>query len=147
MDYRREAVEYLENYHTLNTSLENLRDEIKELTIDIRSLRAVKYDFIGSKGGTGEPDDRIVNMMIRLDRAKVQYKRTKRTLDRMMETLNRFDNEKPIYSKILRGLFVQGLTEEQVAMANNYSSRHIRRLKNEAIRAFSLSIFGISVIS
>lgn len=146
MDYKREAIEYLRQYDNLQTSLDNLKDEIRELSIDIKTLKAVSYSDMPSGRGAVEPDDALVNKMIRLSRAKNEYKRTQRTLDRIIVTMDRFEKDNSNYAKILKKYYMECLTEEQIAEDINMSQRHLRRLKNKAIKTFALSIFGVNVI-
>ena len=147
MDYMRETVEYLKNYSKLIDSIDNLRDEIAELRIDIKSLSGVGYSDMPFGGGIREPDDRIINKMVRLTKAEEEYKMTKRTIKRIEKAFERFKKENENYYKILKGYFIDQYTEEQLMKDFNYSDRHLRRLKQRALKAFAIEIYGIKVIA
>ena len=146
MDYMREAVEYLKNYDKLNVALNNLKDEIRELKIDIKSVSGVEYSDL-PKGAGINTDDRIINLMFRLDKAQEEYKKTSRTLNRMNKVFDSFEKIDNNYAKILKKYFIENLTEAQIADDLEISYRHLRRLKQQAIKAFSITIFGISAMS
>lgn len=146
MDYMREAVEYLKNYDKLNVALNNLKDEIRELKIDIKSVSGVEYSDL-PKGAGINTDDRIINLMFRLDKAQEEYKKTSRTLNRMNKVFDSFEKIDNNYAKILKKYFIENLTEAQIADDLKISDRHLRRLKQQAIKAFSITIFGISAMS
>lgn len=146
MDYMREAVEYLKNYDKLNVALNNLKDEIRELKIDIKSVSGVEYSDL-PKGAGINTDDRIINLMFRLDKAQEEYKKTSRTLNRMNKVFDSFEKIDNNYAKILKKYFIENLTEAQIADDLEISDRHLRRLKQQAIKAFSITIFGISAMS
>lgn len=146
MDYMREAVEYLKNYDKLNIALNNLQDEIRELKIDIKSVSGMEYSDL-PKGAGINTDDRIINLMFRLDKAQEEYKSTSRTLNRMNKVFDSFEKIDNNYAKILKKYFIENLTEAQIADDLKISDRHLRRLKQQAIKAFSVTIFGISAMS
>lgn len=147
MDYKREVIEYLKNYSKLIDSVENLKDEITELRIDIKSLSGIDYSGMPSGGGISEPDDKIINKMIRLEKAQEEYKATTKTIKRIDKAFQRFKKENMNYYKILKGYFIDQYTEEQLMKDFNYSDRHLRRLKQSALKAFAIEIYGIKVIA
>ena len=147
MDYIREAVEYLKNYDRLETALENLRDEIKELRIDLKSVKELTYSDMPGGSGSALPDDATINKIYRLKKAEEEYSSTYKTLKRMNKVFEKFENENKNYGRILRGYFIDCLKEEQLMEDFHYSDRHLRRLKQQALRAFAIEIFGIKVIS
>lgn len=146
MDYKREAIEYLKNYDRLKTALDNLKDEILELKVDIKSIKAVPYSDMPKGSGSPAPDDELVNKMFRLARAESEYKVTFKTVARIDKVLSNFEANNKTYYKVLKGYFVDQYTEEQLMKDFNYSDRHLRRLKQEAIRSFAIEVFGIKVI-
>ena len=125
MDYMREAVEYLKNYDKLNIALNNLQDEIRELKIDIKSVSGMEYSDL-PKGAGINTDDRIINLMFRLDKAQEEYKSTSRTLNRMNKVFDSFEKIDNNYAKILKKYFIENLTEAQIADDLKISDRHLR---------------------
>jgi len=147
MDYMREAVEYLKNYDRLNNAVAGLKDEIIELKVSLRTVEALKYsDMPSGSGGSGAPDDDIVNKMVRLHKAEEEYKSTCKMLNRMNKAFERFESKDKDYAKVLKGYFMECLTEEQLAKDFKYSDRQLRRIKQQAIRAFAITIFGVKVL-
>lgn len=147
MDYRRETLEYLRNYDLLQSATENLKMEIKEIQLNIKNVKPINMSGMpGAPIGSSEPDDVLVNRLFRLEKAKTEYQETVKALDRMNKTMEVFKKQRPFYAKILKAYYIDCLTEEQVAKDNGYSVRHLRRVKNQAVKAFGISIFGIKVI-
>lgn len=147
MDYRRETLDYLRNYDLLQSAIDNLKMEIKEIQLDIKNVKPIKMSGMpGAPGEPSEPDDVLVNKLFRLQKAKAEYQSTVKTLDRMNKTMEAFKEQRPFYARILKAYYIDCLTEEQVAKDNGYSVRHLRRVKNQAVKAFGISIFGIKVI-
>lgn len=147
MDYIREAVEYLKNYSNLITSISNLKDEIYELRVDLKCTKELNYsDMPTALGDVSITDDAVVNKMFRLKKAEEEYKETTRTLKRMDKVFETFENSNLYYSKILKGYFIEQYTEDQLAKDLDCSARHLRRLKQKALRVFAIQIFGINAM-
>lgn len=146
MDYVREAVEYLKNYDSLKTSLENLKCEILELRVSLKTVKELVYSDMPNGSGGSLPDDVTVNTIYRLDRAEEEYKRTAKMVKRMNTAFENFEKENSNYGKILRGYFIDQYTEDQMMKDFGYSDRHLRRIKQQALRVFAIQVFGIKVI-
>jgi hypothetical protein len=147
MNYMKEAVEYLRNYENLITSIANLRDEILGLKVDLKSVKELSYsDMPHGSRDAALADDVIVNKMFQLKKAEEDYKETSRTLKRMDKTMERFKDSNEVYYNILSGYFIDQYTEEQLMKDFNYSDRHLRRIKQNALRAFAIQLFGISAM-
>jgi hypothetical protein len=147
MDYIGEAVEYLKHYEKLKISKDNLRCEILELREDLKSVKPIPYSDMPHGSGSGEPDDIIINKMFRMKKAEQEYRSTSKTLKRMELVLEKFEEHESEYFKILKGYFINNDTEEQMMKDFNYTDRHIRRLKQKALREFAIQLFGINVIA
>lgn len=147
MNYIKEAVEYLRNYENLITSTANLRDEILGLKVDLKSVKEISYsDMPHGSSDASLADDAIVNKMFQLKKAEEDYKETSRTLKRMDKTMERFKESNELYFNILNGYFVDKLTEEQLMKDFSYSDRHLRRIKQNALRTFAIQLFGINAM-
>lgn len=147
MNYIKEAVDYLKNYENLLRSSCNLRDEILGLRVDLKSVKEMGYSDMPH--GAGDPsvsDDAVVNKMFRLKQAEEEYKETVRTLKRMDKVMDGFKESNDLYYRILYGYFVEQYTEDQLMKDFNYSDRHLRRIKQNALRAFSIQLFGINTL-
>lgn len=146
MNYIRETVEYLKNYNNLDKARLNLKDEIIELHQDLKSVKGITYSDMPHGSGEGSLDDELINKMFRLSVAKELYKSTLTTLKRMDKTLERFNETNPLFSKILKLYFIDCWKEEEIMKEMNYSDRHLRRMKQQALRCFAIQLFGIKVL-
>lgn len=147
MDYVREAVEYLKNYNNLDVARQNLKDEILELKSELKSVKGMVYSDMPTGSSPDLPDDKIINKMFRLYRAKEEYRSTLITLKRMDKVFEKFQKTDPSFAKILRAYFIECLVEEEIMKRFNYSERHLRRLKQIALRYFAIQLFGIKTFS
>lgn len=147
MNYIKEAIDYLRNYENLSRSTANLKDEIISLKLELKSVKEISYSDMPHGGADpAMSDDAIVNKMFRLKKAEDDYKETSRTLKRMDKTMERFKESNELYYKVLNGYFIDQLTEEQLMKDFNYSDRHLRRIKQNALRTFAIQLFGINAM-
>lgn len=147
MDYVKEAVEYLKNYDNFKIALDNLKCEIVELEYSIKGLKGIQYSDMPKGSGTTLFDDELINKMFRLNKAMDEYKATTRTIKRMDEVFKKFEEENNNYGKVLKGYFIDQYTEEQLMKDLYYSDRHLRRIKQQALRSFAIQLFGVKVIA
>lgn len=146
MDYVREAVEYLKNYDNLDIARQNLKDEIMELQEDLKSVKEIGYSDMPTGSGAEFPDDNIINKMFRLNKAEKEYKSTLVTIKRINKVFEKFNKTNPTFAKILKAYFIDCLVEEEILKQFSYSERHLRRLKQQALRCFAIQIFGIKTL-
>lgn len=143
MDYVREAVEYLRNYNNLDIARQNLKDEIMELKSELKSVEGITYSDMPTGSSPNLPDDKIINKMFRLYKAKEEYKSTMIALKRMDKAFEKFKETDPSFAKILKAYFIECLVEEEIMKQFSYSERHLRRLKQRALKCFAIQLFGI----
>lgn len=146
MDYVREAVEILKNYDRLEVALANLKDEIIEIRIDLKNIKSVTNSDMPRGGNGSLPGDDIINKMYRQQKAEEEYRETRKVLKRMNKTFETFEKYHKEYAKILRGFYINQYKVEQLAKDFNYTERYIWTIKNKAIRAFAIELFGIKAV-
>lgn len=146
MDYIRETVEYLKNYNNLDIARQNLKDEILELEEALKSVGQINYSDMPLGSQTKLPDDKTINKMFRLSKAKEEYKTTLITIKRMDKVLKIFNETNPKFYTILKAYFIDHLVEEDILKQFSYSERHLRRLKEKALRSFAVQLFGVKTL-
>lgn len=145
MDYIEESENILLGYNDIVDSIDNLKREISEVNAEITCLKNFNYSDM-PKGGNGAlPDDYLVNKLFRKQRATEELKITIHKLKRINDILSNLskgeDNED--HEKILRAFYIKNLKGEILGKAMSCSERHAYRLKNIAIKRFTVQYFGI----
>lgn len=152
MDYIREAVEYLKSYRDMKISLDNLKDEIRELKLEIPGDTAISFSDMPGGSGPNLPDDSIINKMCRLEKAKGEYFATKKKLEKMDGIIGGLSSKgDKCYEKILRLWYIDNNDKgkpdvEKIAKELNYTERHVYRIKGIALRKFAIQLHGVKVI-
>lgn len=152
MDYKREAADYLRCYKDLKISLDNLKDEIRELKLEIPGDVAISLNDMPGGSGPHLPDDEILNKMCRLEKAKEEYIATKKKLEKMDKIIGGLSSEgNECYEKVLRMWFIDNGDKgkpdvEKIAKELNYTERHVYRIKGIALRKFAIQLHGVKVI-
>lgn len=151
MDYIREAVEYLKSYKDMKISLKNLKDEIRELGLEIPGDTAISFSDMPGGSGPHLPDDKIINKMCRLEQAKEEYIATKKKLEKMDKIIAKLSyGGNKCYEKVLRMWYIDNGDKkpdaEEIAKELNYTERHVYRIKGIALRKFAIQLHGVKVI-
>ncbi|OPJ58447.1 DUF1492 domain-containing protein [Clostridium oryzae] len=145
MDYIRDAVEYLENYDNLKRSLENLKLDIMELNLDLKSgaMKGIKYSDMPKGDSANLPDDVIVNKMYKLKVKKNEYALTRKMLEKMDEVIDKLPE---LDRNILRSWYIDGLRGDTILTHTGCSERNFYRCKSKALKVFAIQLHGIKAV-
>jgi DNA-directed RNA polymerase specialized sigma subunit len=144
MDYIREAIEYLKSYRDLEIAKMNLEGKVCLINTEING-QAISYKH--TTGGSGaETDDILINKIFARDQAAIQLKETKRSLEHVDKVIQAFEQEHEQYGKLLRLWLIEKKSLRYTAEQLDITERHIHRIKNQALRQFSIQLFGIKAM-
>jgi len=141
MDYIREAVEQLSNYNLLVASLTIMQGQLEALRLEKYNIKA---QIISSepRGGGGEPDDKIVNNIFKrkiLINNIVATNKKINCIDKSLAALDK--NEKRILDRVFIIGGKNGIRD--IAEELTFSNAQVYRMRDKAIRRFSIALFGI----
>lgn len=141
-DWEKNAMKDLREYQCIKESLVNIPAEIKELEIAVQTIKSVTYDKTPVSGGTSGREDALINNIDRRGRlhenllvAQSKVRRIERGLAVLSEREKR----------VLDGFFMKreyGYLD-RIKTELGYEERQIYRIKDEALKKFTLSMFGI----
>lgn len=144
MDYTVFAKDLLKRKLVLETAYKAMGEELCELETEKTSTAAHKEVNISSKG-TNKSEDRLINLIYRIDDVKFRrgvVERDLKLIDRGMSALNEYEKE------IINGFFV---TETKYAadklMEKFYKERTmIYNDRSKALEKFTRAIYGMIAI-
>lgn len=141
MDWKREAIEDLRNYTRRKQSLENLPRRIEALEQDSLSVRA----GLGSEpvsGGTSMAEDRMINNISERERLGHNLCSVRRLVELTEQGLGSLTREERL---VLERFFVnrQRGYLERLENELGYERRQIYRIKDNALKKYTMVMFGI----
>lgn len=146
MDYIREAEKRLWHYRDLKRSLEWQEKEIARLKWEgaPRDIKAMNYDGMPKCRQQDDAYNTLFKLQMYIDMKQSTEEEIKK-IDDILDGID--DNGCDGYKKILMLWYIEGWTKEEIAEELNYSSRKsIYTLRNEAIRKFSIRLFGLETL-
>ena len=140
MDWKNEAVNDLKNYNLRKRAIESLRDRIRLLEEQIKAVASPK---VGERvmGGAKKPDEGWLNNITERERlsqslyiAESMVELTERGLSTLEERERR----------VLEGFYVTPETDHVFKLCTELflEKSTLYRLKNEALRKFTLAQYG-----
>ena len=141
MDWKREAIDDLRNYTRRKQSLENLSRRIEALELDSLSVRA----GLGSEpvsGGTSMAEDRMINNISERERLGHNLCSVRRLVELTEQGLGSLTREERL---VLERFFVnrQRGYLERLENELGYERRQIYRIKDNALKKYTMVMFGI----
>lgn len=141
MYWKYEAIENLKDYSAKKASIQNLTDEIMELTAKRGSIRSATADGIAVKGGGSGREDAMINNMVRLDKLQENLHDTEQfiaRMDRGLDFLELDENE----------LLVRFYIEPEKHVAEHFADelgidvKTVYHRKDRALRKFTIAMYG-----
>ena len=148
MNYIREAETVLKHYQDLYQSIENMNEQICQLTLKgcPKHITAVMQDEVGIR--TGRHDDTI-NVLFEIQTLNENKLKTQEELDKVNAILDGLSKESgcELYKVVLWKWYIERVPKEDIAEQIGYSSRQsIYGVRNLAIRKFAIRLFGIEAL-
>lgn len=144
MSYYKATEKFLYNYNSLKASIENMKQEIKEM--DYREISAIDYEKEPTSETYAFHSATEESAIYAADRKNLLEKRIKITegklerVDRAVSALN--DTEREIIN--LR--YIEGRQWWQVAYEVRYSEKWCKELRKRAINKIAVGLFGESAL-
>lgn len=142
MDWRKAAAADLREYRYIRDSIDNLRGQIEELERQAHTLKGTAYDRTPVKGGTSGWEDRLIGNIDRRGRLGENLRAVQAKVARIERGLAALtDRER----RVLDGFYVdrRGQHVERLCEELGYEERNIYNIKDEALKKFTLSMYGI----
>ena len=142
MDYKKEAVSDLRRYLAMKRGVENNRERMEALEAEARGVRLSLDDRVKVLGGGGHAEDRLINILAERERLRLTNRAVRplvRAMDRAMEMLS--DGERSVLQRFYvdrKPGYLDVLCDEL-----GYEERQIYNIKDEALRKFTLAMYGI----
>lgn len=142
-NWQYHAIRDLQDLDSLQEALINLPDQINELKMRATSIRSARMDREAVQGGTSGYEEMLIDSIDRRERLKINYaiilKKTER-IEKGLAALSVCERE------VLNGMYIHRTPNylNRLCTSLGYSDRNIYKIKDVALRKFTLSMFGIT---
>lgn len=142
MDWKKIAAEDLRNYKCLQDSLKNLSSSIQNLEQDSISIRSGLSNTEPVKGGGTKQEDRLINTIVKKERMRLNYKTIKDLISMIDIGLNNL-NDKEL--RVIQYFYMQNhrMPIECFCDKLGYEKTRIYEIKKEALKKFTITMYGI----
>ncbi len=147
MNYIQEAEKRLRYYRDLENSITQMNKDVARIIArsSPSELNAVAMDITGIHCSKV---DEAYNVLFELQTLRESIERTEQELESIKSILDDISQEPECrhYGRVLYLWYVQRVDREDIAREIGYTSRHVYRLKDDAIRKFAVRILGIKAL-
>lgn len=147
MDYLKEAENELNDYNDLINALDCLKDEIKIIEYELKSVKTLNYESVPARGNING-DYRIANLIFKKQVKTDAYKLTLakvRHIDKALKSLEQNGEHNCIDAILLKNLYLSKYRSQQICEKLSISERTFHRRKYLALRRFARLLFGLKV--
>ena len=140
-DWKYNAIQDLREYRPLRDSLTNIPQEIAAIELDMQTLKGISYDKTPVEGGASRYEDRLINCIDRKQRLSENFKVAKMRVERIERGLQSLSDKEQL---VLRRFYIQREARyvERLCDELGYEERNIYKIKDSALKKFTLSMFG-----
>jgi len=144
MDWKRESIDELRTYKQRKSSLDSLRQSIAQMESDLTSIGGVP-SCDGGHAGYTDPDEKIVNKIVKLEKLKKSYQVAKTNINAVERGLSVCDEEQ---RTILDAFYIsrERGNVEKLCEQLHVEQSSIYRRKDQALRAYTIARYGITEI-
>lgn len=143
LDWQKAAIDDLRNYRSMKRGVANNKDRIEALEDRMEMLRCGWSDATPVKGGTSGAEDKLINAIAEKERLELNIRAVEPLLaivDKALQSLS--EDERYILERFYvdrhKG-YISRLCDEF-----GYEERQIYRLKDQALRKFTIAMYGIT---
>ena len=140
VDYKKLAAEDLKKYNFMRQSLANIPQQIDALKEASLSVKAGMSDSEPISGGGSHAEDRLLTNICKRQMLQHNYKYMALLVEAMDEALNNLDDRE---RAVLDGLYINPVGVEYLADKIGYEKSHIYRIKDEALKKYTVAMYGI----
>lgn len=141
MNYIKEAESELRCYDELNKSVARIENELQLINRELTNVKSMNYDAVPG-GNNPYPDDRIVNLIFKKQEKEDALSLTHDKLRHIDDILESLGED----GVILRRTYINGEMYFKIYNDLNMSERTFYNRKAEAVRRFSIQLFGIKAV-
>lgn len=143
MDWKKVAIDDLRHYRCLKDALKNLNDNITNLVEDSISLKSGLSNPEPIKGGGTKQEDKMINMIVKKERLKLNQKAIQALMKMIERGLNNL-NENEL--SILKYFYMEEGRKISIDCLCNkmgYEKSRIYQIRNDGLKKFTMSMYGI----
>lgn len=143
MIWKHEAMDKLKQYEAKCAALENIPLEIRQLKLDMESIRSADPDSSPVKGSGTSREGMILNNITYREELKESWAQTKHWLDAVNRALNVLTPEERL---ILDRFYInpEKKAADRLAGDLRVDIKTVYRRKDEALRKFTLALYGVT---
>ena len=143
MNWKQEAIEKLKQYGAKSVALENIPLEIRQLELDMQSIRSVDPDSTPVRGSGARKEDVTLNNITHRQELGISYQQTKMWITRMNKALAVMTEEERL---ILERFYItpEKKAADRLAGDLRVDIKTVYRRKDEALRKFTMALYGVA---
>ncbi|MEG1945231.1 MAG: DUF1492 domain-containing protein [Oscillospiraceae bacterium] len=141
-DWKQNAISDLREYENVKQSLTAIPEQYKEINARITSIRASGTTSTPIQGGCSAQEDAMINAIDKKERLRINYGVARSKINRMERGLKSLsDNER----RVLELFYINRTNDyiDRLCEEMGYEQAQLYRLKDAAVKKFTLSMFGI----
>lgn len=143
MDWKREAADELRNYQNRKLAITNISEQIKDLEMEITSIRSASADGSPVAGGSNGRDDALVNNILKRERLEEAQRLTENRVRRVDRALNHLsEQDRCVLQRFYIAPRVGGV--ESLCEELHIEKTTAYRWKDCALRNFTITMYGIT---
>ncbi len=143
MIWKHEAIDKLKQYEAKKLALENIPIEIRQLELDIQSIRSADPDSSPVRGsGTGR-EDGLLNNIARRNELQTSLQQTALWIDAVDRAISSLSQEEYL---ILERFFIHQERKAADSLSSDLQVdiKTVYRRKDEALRKFTTALYGVA---
>lgn len=143
MIWKHEAIDKLKQYEAKKLALKNIPIEIRQLELDIQSIRSADPDSSPVRGsGTGR-EDGLLNNIARRNELQTSLQQTALWIDAVDRAISSLSQEEYL---ILERFFIHQERKAADSLSSDLQVdiKTVYRRKDEALRKFTTALYGVA---
>lgn len=143
MIWKHEAIDKLKQYEAKKLALENIPLEIRQLELDIQSIRSADPDSAPVRWSGTSREDGLLNNIARRNELQTSLQQTALWIDAMDRALSSLSQEEYL---ILERFFIHQERKAADSLSSDLQVdiKTVYRRKDEALRKFTTALYGVT---
>jgi hypothetical protein len=142
MNWIKEAEKELQNYKNTKTQIRSIPELIRNVDIEIASIKSTRVDSIPVSGGTNAREDWLIDKLMRKEELEMKKKIAEKHMDLVERGLNALDASE---RRVLELFYIDRPKDyiDRLCDELGYEQSNLYYHKNIALRKFTLAIYGV----
>ena len=143
MNWKREAIDKLNNYTAHRAALENIPQEIKRLESAYAGIRSATTDGTPVSGGGSTREDTMLSNIVRRDELKRRLKEARLWVAQVDKALAVLDDEERL---VLDRFYIHRAKGNvgELCERLNVEQATVYRKRDSALRRFTIALYGVT---